>query len=136
MMLVVDASATLAWVLDDERTTTIETVFHAVARHGALVPMHWHLEVGNATILAVRRGRLALTARSTALAGLAALGIETDQQTSAHAWSATLALADLYGLTLYDAAYLELAQRRRLPLVTLDGALAQAAEKAGVEVRP
>jgi len=52
------------------------------------------------------------------------------------AWSATVKLADLHGLTIYDAAYLELAQRRRLPLATLDAALAAAARQSGVTVFP
>jgi predicted nucleic acid-binding protein len=134
--LVLDASAALAWVLDDERTTTIAPLFHAIVRTGAWVPVHWPLEVANAMTLAVRRGRMTQAGRARALAGFLELDIEIDDETTHHAWGATLALADLYGLTLYDAAYLELAQRRRLPLITFDAALARAAKAAGVEVGP
>ncbi len=45
--------------------------------------------------------------------------------------SATLALAGSHGLTTYDAAYLELALRKGLPLASLDGPLRQAMKQAG-----
>jgi predicted nucleic acid-binding protein len=70
------------------------------------------------------------------LGNLAALDIEIDEESDAQVWSATVQLADRYRLTVYDAAYLELAQRSRLPLATLDVALATAAQAAGVAVRP
>lgn len=55
-----------------------------------------------------------------------------DDETDRHAWGATLSLADRFNLTPYDAAYLELAIRRGLPLATLDKALRQAAGTLGV----
>ncbi len=69
-------------------------------------------------------------------ADLAEFDIIIDSETDLHAWQATIRLADLHGLTVYDAAYLELAQRRRLPLASLDKALADAARAAGIEVLP
>lgn len=68
----------------------------------------------------------------SALADLAILDIAVDQRTDAQAWSETLAIADRYRLTLYDAAYLELAVRRNLPLATQDAELRAAAKTAGV----
>lgn len=70
--------------------------------------------------------------RRSALADLTLLDITTDLQTDNQAWTETLALADRYRLTLYDAAYLELAQRRKLPLTTLDQELRAAARAAGM----
>lgn len=61
------------------------------------------------------------------------MAIEIDRGTIAHAWSEVVRLSDLYGLTPYDAAYLELALRRNLPLATLDRALQRAAIQAGVQ---
>jgi predicted nucleic acid-binding protein len=81
--------------------------------------------------VAVRRGRIEATFRDAALADLTLLDITTDQLTDGQAWRETLALAETFGLTLYDAAYLELAQRRKLPLATLDRQLHDAALKAG-----
>jgi predicted nucleic acid-binding protein len=65
--------------------------------------------------------------RDAALAELALLPITIDTDTGSYAWSATLRLADRFALTLYDATYLELAQRRSLPLATLDETLRRAA---------
>jgi len=80
----------------------------------------------------VRRGRITAEFRDTALADLASLSISVDPETTTYAWGNTLQLADRYGLTVYDAAYLELAQRRSLPLASLDVPLCNAARNAGV----
>ena len=84
--------------------------------------------------MGVRRARLAATERDATLADLGALDIRTDPETEAHAWSDTLRLAEQFGLTLYDASYLELAQRRAIPLATLDQALRAAAESCRVRL--
>ena len=60
--------------------------------------------------------------------------IDVDPETDRHAWGATLQLAIRYRLSLYDAAYLELAQRRRVPLATLDRDLQAAAKAEGITV--
>lgn len=134
MKVVLDSSAALAWVHGDERTQAIEAVFDRVAEHGAVVPALWRLEVASGLTVALRRKRITRTARAEALSDLDCLDIAEDAETGLHAWRSTVQIADLYGLTVYDAAYLELTQRRRLPLVTLDGALIRAAKAAGVEV--
>jgi predicted nucleic acid-binding protein len=130
--LVLDSSATLAWIYADEATDRIRAVWERIADTGAVVPALWRLEVANSLTVAVRRNRIDMEFRHSALADLAALDITVDQQTDAQAWTDTLTLADRYRLTLYDAAYLELAQRRRLPLATLDAELLAAAKAAGV----
>ena len=134
MTIVIDASVTLAWIHGDERTEAIVSLFNNVAERGAHVPSIWPLEVANSLLQAVRRGRTNPSLRDRALDDLEAIDIAIDDETSEHAWHATLRLADAYGLTVYDAAYLELAQRRRLPLATLDKALLAAAPKAGVDL--
>ena len=131
MSLVLDSSATLAWIYGDETTDAIRTLFDQIADTGAVVPALWRLEVANSLTVAVRRGRIDAEFRRAALADLALLDIGIDPHTDAQAWTGTLHLADRYGLTLYDAAYLELAQRRMLPLATLDTALLAAAQAAG-----
>lgn len=132
MSLVLDSSATLAWLYDDEVTDAIRLVWDRIAETGAVVPVLWRLEVANGLTIALRRQRIDIAFRQSALADLAVLDITVDRQTDAHAWSTTLDFADRYRLTLYDAAYLELAHRRRLPLATLDQALLAAAKAAGV----
>jgi predicted nucleic acid-binding protein len=134
--VVLDSSVTLAWLYGDERTEAILSLLDDVAQHGAVVPALWHLEVANGLQVAVRRGRIDDTFRVEALADLAQLDISVDDETHIHAWSATAVLASLTGLTVYDAAYLELAQRRRFPLATLDAALIRVADANGVKVLP
>lgn len=134
MSLVLDSSATLAWIFDDEAKAPIRQVFDAVAEHGAVVPALWRLEVANALSMAVRRGRIDDGFRRAALADLAELDIAVDPHTDANAWDATLALADRFKLTLYDAAYVELAQRRGLALATLDAEMRAAGLALGVRL--
>lgn len=134
MSLVLDSSATLAWIYDEETTAAIREVFDRVAEHGAMVPSLWRLEVANSLTVAARRGRVDAAFRHAALADLALLDIATDPHTDSAAWAETLHLADRYQLTVYDAAYLELAQRRALPLATLDRDLQAAAQAAGTSV--
>ena len=134
MRLVLDGSATLAWIYSEETTKAIRQVFDVVAEDGAIVPTLWQLEVANSLTVAVRRRRIDAEFRRAALADLALLDITTDPHTGDLAWGETLMLADRFGLTVYDAAYLELAQRRALPLATLDAALGSAAAALGVRV--
>jgi predicted nucleic acid-binding protein len=134
MSLVLDSSVTLAWIYPDETTDAIRQVFEDIADAGAVVPALWRLEVANSLTVALRRGRIAEALRAAALADLAFLDITVDAATDTHAWGSTLHLADRLGLTLYDAAYLELAQRRALRLATLDTALMAAAQALGVEL--
>lgn len=136
MSLVLDSSVTLAWLHDDEQVVGVDAIFERVIEEGALVPSLWLLEIANSLTLSVRRGRIAAEHRSAFLSDLSQLAIALDEHTNDHAWSATIQLADRFKLTVYDAAYLEVAQRRRLPLATLDDALVAAAKAAGIEVLP
>ena len=134
MSLVLDSSATLAWIYSDETTEPIRRLFDAVADDGAVVPALWRLEVANSLTVAVRRGRIDADFRRAALVDLALLDITTDDQTGVQAWGETLNMADRFQLTVYDAAYLELAERRTLPLATLDAELRIAAKAVGVRL--
>ena len=134
MSLVLDSSATLAWFYSDETTPAIRTVFADLARSGAWVPSLWRLEVANILEMGIRRGRHDVSFRDATLADLSSLPISLDTVTDTRAWGSTLQLAHLYGLTLYDAAYLELAERRGLPLATLDRELRTAAKAANVQL--
>jgi predicted nucleic acid-binding protein len=134
MSLVLASSATLAWIYGDETTDAIRAVFDRVVDGGAVVPGLWRLEVANSLTMAVRRRRINAEFRDDALADLALLDITVDQQTNTQAWAATLRLADSHRLTLYDAAYLELARRLQLPLATLDQELRSAGLAVGLEM--
>jgi predicted nucleic acid-binding protein len=132
MSLVLDSSVTLAWLHADETTAACRAVFERVCDRGAWVPALWRLEVANVLEMGVRRGRHDAAFRDAMLADLAELPIRLDPETDRQAWGATARLASKHRLTLYDASYLELAQRRGLPLATLDQELRAAASTEGV----
>jgi predicted nucleic acid-binding protein len=134
MSMVLDSSATLAWVYGDEITEPIRHVFNLVSENGAWVPGLWKLEVANILEMGSRRGRHDAAFRDSTLADLALLPISVDTETDRQAWGATLRLSERHRLTLYDAAYLELALRRRLPLASLDADLRRATQAEGVAV--
>jgi hypothetical protein len=83
------------------------------------VPPLWRLEVANGFQSAIRRKRIDQRYRDDSLAELRLLPIEIDSECDTRVWSSALPPADQFGLSVYDACYLELAQRRDLPLATL-----------------
>jgi predicted nucleic acid-binding protein len=125
---------TLAWHFDDEATAATDAVLDQVAEAGAVVPTVWRLEVANGMQMAVRRNRIDSGYRDAVLAELGRMPIVVDHETDAYAWTTTLRIADRFGLTIYDAAYLELADRRAVPLATLDQPLRAAAINLGLQV--
>ena len=132
--LVIDSSAALSWCFEDEASPETDALFERVRDLGAVVPGLWHLEVANVLLQAEKRGRITAGDATMRLDLIAALPITTDSETTARAWREILALARAQGLTTYDAAYLELAIRRGLPLQTKDEALIGAAKRCSVTV--
>ena len=133
---VIDSSIAITWCFEDEATSETDALFERVRDEGAIVPDVWHLEIGNALLQAEQRGRISANDVASRLSLIADLPISLDPETAGRAWRDTLALARSERLTVYDAAYLELAVRRRLPLFTLDRDLASAAIRRGVVVLP
>jgi predicted nucleic acid-binding protein len=103
---------------------------------GAVVraPALWSLETANALIVLTRRGKLTDAERDEALSALAQLSVVLDHETAALASTKLSDLATRHGLSVYDAAYLELAQRRKLPIACKDGPLRTAAKAARVKL--
>jgi predicted nucleic acid-binding protein len=130
--LVIDASASLAWLLGDEINEAAVSALARVVEEGAAAPSLWRLEVANALSIAVRRGRCDEAFVDAALANLDELGVEIDAETAAHAWGQTLHLARAETLTVYDASYLELALRLGVPMVSADAELISAARRRGL----
>jgi predicted nucleic acid-binding protein len=134
--LVLDCSVTVTWCFEDEATPETDALLERVRDEGATVPMLWQLEVANVLLQAERRGRLSAADVRTRLELIGTLPITTDDETSLRALTEVLALARMENLTTYDAAYLELAMRRGLPLATQDTALRDAAARVGVKILP
>jgi predicted nucleic acid-binding protein len=127
MRFVVDASTALSWCFPDE--VTVLPTDEAVA----VVPALWLLEVANGLLVGERRGRIT-RAQAVRLSEclLAALEVQVDD--ASDAFKDVLPLAREYGLSAYDAIYLELAIRWGLPLATVDGKLAASAGRSGVDL--
>lgn len=131
---VVDASV-IGPLLIPLEASSLNPRLRSILRSGtAVVPVHWWLEVASMGRKAVRKGNLTPAELANALAILARARVEQDGDTNAHAWTTTLARAEQHDLTIYDAAYLELAMRRGLPLLSSDNELRAAARAEGVEL--
>ncbi|MBO9557633.1 MAG: type II toxin-antitoxin system VapC family toxin [Caulobacter sp.] len=134
MTLVLDASLTLASILHDEVTAQAQDRMREAFGQTVWVPSLWRLEVANVLRNAVRRGRCDAIFVDQALGELELLPIRIDTETDARAWGATMLLSRTEDLTLYDAAYLELAIRLGATLASCDKTLVDAARRCGVEV--
>lgn len=122
--IVLDNSVVLSWCLEDETEPLAEQAMHHVNQYGAVVPGLWWYELRNALVMNERRGRLRVADTAATLADLCQMRISVDQ---AHNEGVVLALARAHHLSVYDAAYLEVALRRRLPIASLDRRLRHAA---------
>ena len=134
MSFVIDCSVTMAWCFEDERTQATDGLLARVIESGAVAPAIWPLEVCNVLLAAARRKRIPAEAVNQVAQRIAALPIAVDTEGVALTWSNALQLAERHGLSSYDASYLELAQRKALPLATMDDALRRAATITGVAV--
>jgi predicted nucleic acid-binding protein len=130
---VADASVAIAWVHPSQATTATAAMLDAIGNGATLeVPALWPLEVGNALLVLVRRGKLREDERRAGLGWLRGLRLRFDHEMAPLAFSRLSELAVAHQLSVYDAAYLELAQRRGLLLGCKDGPLRTAAKRARV----
>jgi predicted nucleic acid-binding protein len=123
---------TVAWFFEDEADDYAQAVEDSLPTASAVVPALWPLEVANALLMGERRKRATEAKVTTFLGLLQALPIGLDDETAGRAWDDSIHLARTHQLSAYDAAYLELALRRGLPLATLDEKLKAAAVAVGV----
>ena len=129
--IVLDASVTVSWLLEDEMDPRAVLASERVVRDGALVPQLWHLEVRNALVAAERRGRTSADALDERMRVLRSLPVMTDMEPDLDAVST---IARVHGLSIYDAVYVELARRHDTAVATLDDRLGQAAVAEGLSL--
>src|ERR1035437_2854568 len=124
--LVIDSSLAAAWCFPDERTDYTNAILRAVSTTlEAVAPRLWAYEVRNSVLMGLRRKRITHADAQESIKGLPI-------RLSDPSYDGVFRLADRYGLTVYDAAYLDLALREGLPLASLDNALCRAAGNTGV----
>jgi predicted nucleic acid-binding protein len=133
MPFVLDASVALAWHFEDEDSVRAELASERSYEDVVVVPQHWFLEVTSALLKSERRRRAAPEEVDRFVGRLRTMDVEVDVLAPDDAFDMLLPLARTHRLSVYDAAYLELARRRGIALATLDGFLAAAARAAGVE---
>jgi predicted nucleic acid-binding protein len=132
---VLDNSVSAAWCFTDEGNTYTEAVFQSVAKDGgAVAPALWPIELANALVVAERRKRITIAQRELFLKNLASLDIEIQPLTTEQIFRQGIDLATTHRLSVYDATYLGIAVRQRLPIATQDGALIRAAKEVGVSL--
>lgn len=131
MAFVLDASITACWAFDDEDHPDASLAFERMRTEEAVVPSLWWFEVRNILIVNERRRRITENETVSFLQNLSLLRFRVDH---APEEGAVLRLARANRLSVYDAAYLELAQREGLPLATLDVALRKAASDEAVAI--
>jgi len=130
-MLVVDCSVAAAWALADEAVDWTRSALSAVEREGMIVPSLFWFEIRNILIVNERRRRIDAADVEQFLRELPKLILEADDEPDS---TAVMTLARSHQLTVYDAAYLELAVRRQLRLCTLDQQLIAGARKEGISL--
>lgn len=131
---VLDCSIAMAWLFHDEATPKTSALLNRLAAETALVPAWWFIEVTNVLAMAERRGRITPAQSDAFIADLSKLAFERDDEAPGRAFAHLLPLCRAHRLTSYDAAYVDLAIRRRLPLATLDDDLRKTAKKLGIGV--
>lgn len=130
---VLDGSIALAWCFPDKQATYPQLVLDALGgKAEAVAPALWPLEVANALLMGERRKRSSQTDTVAWMGFLSALPITVDTEAAKRAFGDIANLARTHRLTVYDAAYLELAMRLGVGLATLDEELAAAAKAVGV----
>lgn len=130
MPFVLDNSVVCGWFFENQSTAYGEAIGERLQSDRALVPPVWELEFTNVLRTACLRQRMTAAMAQVVVSQIAALPIEVDRHSPLP--SELLALALRFGLSTYDAAYLEVALRLQVPVATLDGALRDAAVASGV----
>ena len=133
-MFVLDCSVTMAWCFEDEDTNYARNILKRILKETVIVPALWHLEIGNVLLAAERRKRITIDHSNEFLDLLYKLDIQTDHTFPHINEPEFIHLARTECLSAYDATYLLLALREKLPIATLDKQLKSAAMKSGLYI--
>ena len=131
---IVDCSVAMSWLFKDETTSATRALLERLESETAAVPDLWYLEVANVLVLATRKGRITAAQSADFIRQIQALDLQADEAAASRAFDEVLPLAATHGLTSYDAVYLDLALRTKLPIATLDEPLRKAAKSHGIKL--
>ncbi len=131
---VIDCSVTMAWCFEDESNDYTDRILENIKGATVIVPTIWPLEVANVLLQAQKHKRITEIQATSFIDAILTLPIVIDPSTTSRAMHSIFVLASQTNLTIYDAAYLELAVREKIPLLTLDKGLIRAAKHLDVLV--
>ena len=132
---IADSSVGVAWAVNSQASQATDELLERVAAGALLVvPALWPFEIANSLLVLLRRKKILAEDRERALSALARLPLAVDDDGPRLAFGKISELAADHGLSVYDAAYLELAIRRKLPLASRDHALCKAAKKCRIQL--
>lgn len=132
---VTDASVAIAWIHPAQATPETDSMLDRLAMgDSVVVPALWPLEVANAITVLRRRRKLTADEARSAIQIVRELPATIDHEAATMAFTRLVDLASEHELTIYEAAYIELAIRKRLPLATNNAQMKQAAMRSGVEL--
>jgi predicted nucleic acid-binding protein len=129
---VADASIAMSWCFLEEATPATQSLFDDLGKVRLVVPSLWFLDIANVLYLAEKNRRIPNDRVHAFIKFVSNLNIEVDDEGFRRAFGPVLSLCRTYRLTSYDAVYLDISQRRRLALATLDEQLRKAAKKVGL----
>lgn len=129
-MVVIDASVAVAWFVPSQANTYADRIARRARREALVVPSLWEAEFANVMAVLQRRRVLARHDVASIFAKVQRLDLAVDRETAAA--QELFAIAERHGISAYDAAYLELAVRRGIPVATRDAQLMRAAREAGI----
>lgn len=135
-MIVIDASAMVAWLLNEPGKLSIPELNDLLAQHEVVVPAHWPSEIGNALVTNQRRGRVSGGDFEWIISELARFQISPEPPLSINEFATTVSFALEHELAYYDAAYVKLAVDTEAALATLDDDMRRVALQFGVAIIP
>ena len=135
-MIVVDASLMIAWLLEEAGAGPAAELDELLEHETIVVPAHWSAEIGNALVVNVRRGRIPPARMQMMIEDCSALNIIIEPVSSIQEIGPLAQFASAQNLTFYDAAYVQIALERSIPLGTLDHGMRRAAQRLGLSLFP
>jgi predicted nucleic acid-binding protein len=135
-LIVIDASLMIAWLLEESAIALATELNELFERETLVVPAHWSAEVGNGLVVNLRRGRIPPDKLDTLIEQCSALDFLVETADSVEHISTLARFATLQSLTFYDAAYVQIALERSIPLGTLDKEMRGAAARLGIRLFP
>jgi predicted nucleic acid-binding protein len=135
-LIVIDASAAIALVLNEDTAAATIDNLRILAQDYVIAPSHWAAEVGNALVMNVRRRRLDRSQVEFAASQLEKLRIRIEPPPTFVEMTSIAEIAIDSGLTYYDAAYVDKARSRQAALFSLDRKMRDVALRLDIPILP